>query len=242
MCPDERLQAPRPAGEEPLDCNEARNSGGGLQRRRRVGLYCFYLFYVFYFYPNLNCAPPNCGTRPWKGLPHDNDEDEDYFNISRVSLQVDHLPFTYVEDPGFTRLIAHAFPKYKIPSRKHFTKKVISEIYKDTQNSEKCCWGSWEFVWHKWDKWTSTCTRFAVVSFTASTLTDDFKKKTITVCRRRIEGTANMENVCSSLDKGLSDFAGLKDKISQVTTDEGLVMQSTYQEMDIPRRSCTLHR
>ena len=50
MCPDERLQAPRPAGEEPLDCNEARNSGGGLQRRRWVGLYCFYLLCIYFFF------------------------------------------------------------------------------------------------------------------------------------------------------------------------------------------------
>ena len=55
------MQAPRPAGEETPGGNDARNSGGGLKRRRREGLIGYRKFLKLLFNHVGRCAPP---TKP----------------------------------------------------------------------------------------------------------------------------------------------------------------------------------
>ena len=92
------------------------------------------------------------------------------------------------------------------------------------------------------DEWTSLCARFAVESLTIAYLTDTFAKRTMTICSRSIDGSSNAANVGESLAQALSEYLGVKDKLQQVCTDEGSVMIATMQNLEIPRRSCALHR
>jgi hypothetical protein len=45
-------------------------------------------------------------------------------------IALDIQPFSLVEDEGFVRLIKLLQPKYTIPSRPHFSQKLLPEMYK----------------------------------------------------------------------------------------------------------------
>ena len=44
-------------------------------------------------------------------------------------LAVDMRPFSVIESPGFKQMVHALDPRYKIPSRTHFSEKVIPDIY-----------------------------------------------------------------------------------------------------------------
>lgn len=45
----------------------------------------------------------------------------------------DIRPFSVVENPGFRHLLTTLEPRYKLPSRSHFSEKVIPELYLETK-------------------------------------------------------------------------------------------------------------
>ena len=154
----------------------------------------------------------------------------------------DYLPYSHVESPGFIQFVNEAWPKYKIPYRKHFSDKVIPDLYEEVKKDTMDRLENVAHLSGTSDEWTSLCARFAVVSLTIAYLTDTFAKRTVTICSRSIDGSSNAANVGQSLTQALSDYPGVKDKLQQVCTDEGSVMIATMRNIDIPRRSCALHR
>ncbi|XP_021705680.1 zinc finger BED domain-containing protein 4-like [Aedes aegypti] len=50
---------------------------------------------------------------------------------------LDHQPVSMVEDTGFLRLMAKLQPKFKVPSRKHFTSTVLPEMYERCKRTIK---------------------------------------------------------------------------------------------------------
>ena len=49
-------------------------------------------------------------------------------------IALDMRPFSVVENPGFQKLVNLLEPKYTIPSRTHFTNKVVPQLYDETKN------------------------------------------------------------------------------------------------------------
>lgn len=50
-------------------------------------------------------------------------------------MVVDNQPFLLAEDIGFLRLIGHLTPRYKVPSRFHFSDKVIPNMTTRVENA-----------------------------------------------------------------------------------------------------------
>ena len=61
---------------------------------------------------------------------HDDQRARKVIKVIGKYLAYDYLPFTHVENPGFIQFVNEAWPKYKIPYRKHFSDKVIPDLMK----------------------------------------------------------------------------------------------------------------
>ena len=136
------------------------------------------------------------------------------------------------------------YPNYKIPSRTYFSETVIPEMYSDIKSHVGSVLENVDCVSCTSDEWTSTCAKFGVISLTASFLSSDFKKRSVTICSQKISGAANTKNVCKSLDEVFEEWkhVNFRRKIFACTTDEGSVMKSVFRELDFPRRNCILNR
>ena len=146
-------------------------------------------------------------------------------------LAIDHLPYTHVEDVGLLRVTHHAWPNYKVPSRSHFSQTVIPTIYKEVRQQVATSLHGCTSLALTSDEWTSMCSKFGVVSLTASYLTDDFQKRSVTLCSQKISGSATANNVASILDKVIDSWEndiGLREKITSVTTDEGKLFRFSF--------------
>ena len=66
----------------------------------------------------------------------------------------------------------------------------------------------------------------------------------MTLCSRKLSGSASAANVANTLDKVFNEYdnISLKDKVTTATTDEASVMNAAFMEVDIERRNCILHR
>ena len=144
--------------------------------------------------------------------------------ISGEMIAIDHQPYNHVENYGFKRLINHAWPNYKIPSRNYFSETVIPTIYNDVRHEVAGKLKDCDSLAMTSDEWTSLCSKFGVVSLTASYITDNFERRSFTVCSEKITGSATASNVAASIDKVLTswdDDTGIRSKLTTVTTDEG---------------------
>ena len=93
------------------------------------------------------------------------------------------------------------------------------------------------------DEWTSTCAKFAEVSLIVTFLTEEFKRRTLTIASTNVDGTSSAKNVAEALEKVFLEYPTLKDKIIQVTSDQGSVMIAMFRDhLGIDRRSRALHR
>ena len=75
-------------------------------------------------------------------------------NMKGDMMVLDNQPFMIAEDLGFVRLMKHVSPRYKIPSRHHFSETVIPKLVKRAETAvEKLLQGA-EHISFTSDIWT----------------------------------------------------------------------------------------
>ena len=74
-------------------------------------------------------------------------------------------------------------------------------------------------------------------------LIEEFKRRTLTIASKKVDGTSSAKNVAEALEKVFLEYPTLRDTITQVTSDQGSVMIAMFRDhLGIDRRSCALHR
>ncbi|XP_060085252.1 E3 SUMO-protein ligase ZBED1-like [Ylistrum balloti] len=115
-------------------------------------------------------------------------------------IAVDMRPFSVVETSGFKHMINTLEPKYSIPSRAHFSEKIIPEIYSESVNRVKNELSQADFIALTTDGWTSKATqsynttRPLFESHTAENLADVLQE---TVKEWKLKRTVKVEEVLS---------------------------------------------
>lgn len=118
---------------------------------------------------------------------------------------------------------------------------VIPRIYAEVRSEVESILKDFEYVGATSDEWTSTNAKFALLSLTAKGLTEDFRQKCVTVCAKPVIGAATAANVSSTLSDILNEWQ-LQQKISACTTDDGSVMIAAFNDLELARIPCVIHR
>lgn len=74
-------------------------------------------------------------------------------------IAADLRPYSVVENPGFRHLLKTLEPRYKLPSRSHFTEKVIPALYNQTKVQVMASISQDNRVALTCDSWTSVATQ-----------------------------------------------------------------------------------
>lgn len=163
---------------------------------------------------------------------------------------VDMQPLNMVNHLGFNRLIAKVCPKYKMPSRTHFSENVIPEMYelvkkrilRELQQFSHLCLTT--------DLWTSDSSSNVndFISFTAHGVTNDFQYKSICLEVMPYEGeTHSAQTIAENIYCALQKWE-ITDKIESIVTDNASNISKAVQNLDqlisnskIEHIPCTIH-
>ena len=111
-------------------------------------------------------------------------------NAVACMIVTDFQPFSIVEDKGFKFVLNVMDPRYKVPSHKYFSEKVIPSMYEELRGKVKVCIDSAMFLALTTDCWTSRAID-SYVSITAHFIDEKFKRRlavldTLPMCEKHI--------------------------------------------------------
>lgn len=133
---------------------------------------------------------------------------------------LDNRPFSIVEAKGFQELMNFVEPRYKMPSRNHFSGKVIPDLYSETRERVSKMLHEAEHVSLTTDMWSSSMND-DYLGVTAHFIDEDFTLNH--VCLEVIpfpEVSHSATNIKDFLMKTLEEW-DLSEKISAIVTDNG---------------------
>ena len=89
-------------------------------------------------------------------------------------MALDMRPYSVVDNDGFQRMIEVLEPRYKIPSRTHFSNTVVPSLYEELKMSVAQGLKNAHFIALTTDGWTSRATE-SFITVTAHYITEDWK-------------------------------------------------------------------
>lgn len=152
----------------------------------------------------------------------------------------DLLPFKTVENEGFRNLISYLEPRYRIPDRTTFSRKIIPELYQSVQCKVRECLETIEHVSITTDMWsTNACEDF--MSLTTHFVDANYEHKSL--CLDVIPfslPTHTAQSIATVLNESLQLW-GIHDKIHAVVTDNAANMVGAISLANLNHISCTAH-
>jgi hypothetical protein len=106
----------------------------------------------------------------------------------------DLLPFSIVENEGFSKLLSTLVPDYIIPSRTAFSRSLMPKLFKDEQNRISTLLASSTYISLSGDIWTSRAGD-SYFNIQASTIADNFQKNKLILDFVQIKGPHTAENL-----------------------------------------------
>ena len=151
---------------------------------------------------------------------------------------LDVQPYSMVDDTGFRGVVNCLDPMYKMPSRAHFSSKVIPDMYEETrqriQNQLAACGNK---VALTTDGWTSRAMH-SYLTFTAHLITSDWEPKTYvlatTKCETSHTSEALMEEIVNVVRKWGVD-------VIAVSTDNAANITKAVQQAGFTNIRCLAH-
>ena len=112
-------------------------------------------------------------------------------------IAVDNQPFCLVEDIGFTHLLHTLEPRYKLPSQKYFSERVIPSMIAtmhDSISTKLCDINDFSFTP---DIWSTNVASDLLLSFTAHWITNDFQEMSAVLNLKLLEGSHTGVHLCN---------------------------------------------
>jgi hypothetical protein len=153
----------------------------------------------------------------------------------------DLQPFSMVEDKGFQHLMKVAAPKYKLPSRKFFSKTAIPKLYDTCRaglEKEIALQKSLSFTT---DTWTCQFTTTSYICLSAHWLTEDFTRKSALLAFQALYDSHTGENLAGALTNILKEWKVEADTCHILIRDNAANIAKGSSLAGIPSRGCFLH-
>lgn len=142
-------------------------------------------------------------------------------------LVVDNLPFSFVDNPGFRRLMARAVPKFSMPSRPYMSETAVPKILNRVTAKIQKLVNEASFISFTSDIWTSENNR-AFITLSGHWIDKVFEQKHFLLSLEHFPESHTSENIKQILLKMLSDWNIPKEKVHVVVrySDEAKTLAS----------------
>lgn len=153
---------------------------------------------------------------------------------------LDNQPFSLVEDRGFNDLVKFLEPKYVMPCRKHFSEKVVPDMYKERTEHVKQKLEEAQYISLTTDMWTST-NNDDYLSLTVHFVDGEFVLQHFCIEVTPFpEISHSGENICNFITQTLHDW-GLGTKVVAIVRDNGRNITSALEMSDYQHLPCLAH-
>ena len=122
-----------------------------------------------------------------------------------LMIAADVQPYSVVEDAGFKNLLHILEPRYKVPSRKFFSTKILPEMYEAVKARVQSDIDAAKSICLTTDTWTSQNTTQSFLSLTAYWTTDNFTRKFAILHCELFEGSRTGARLADALNHMLAD-------------------------------------
>ena len=155
-------------------------------------------------------------------------------------IAMDLRPYSVVENDGFHELLRELEPRYKIPSRQHFSETCIPELYKKTKTDLKAKLSSAERVAITTDAWTSRATD-SYITITVHYVNLDWELASYVLQTRVFNESHTGKNIGALLKEACLEW-NIEDKDPALVTDNArnMVVAGVEAEMS-PHLFCFAH-
>ncbi|KAK0141840.1 Zinc finger BED domain-containing protein 1 [Merluccius polli] len=159
-----------------------------------------------------------------------------------VFIAADMRPYSVVENKGFKKMIKVLEPRYEIPSRTHFTTKIVSELYEEQKNIIVDELSKASSVALTTDGWTSRATE-SYVTVTAHYITAEWEMKSPVLQTRPIYESHTGTNLAQVLTGAVAEWKLERPKNNiPVTTDNAKNQVNAVKEAGLgPQIGCFAH-
>ncbi len=123
-----------------------------------------------------------------KFMPHSSMRSIQITRAIGIFIATDLSPYAVTEKPGFRNMIALLEPRYRMPSRQHFSTSVIPELYEETKRSVLADMENTNCISVTTDGWTSRATEsyVTITMITAHYITPAWEIKNPVLQTRRM--------------------------------------------------------
>ncbi|CAF1638825.1 unnamed protein product, partial [Didymodactylos carnosus] len=163
-------------------------------------------------------------------LPLDSDRSQYLTNMVFKLITRELLPLCLVESPDLKDIMQHVEPAYKLPSRKHFTEKLLSQKYDEARLQVKVRFNETKFVSITTDNWTSVANE-SYITVTAHFITANFEMVNLNLTTYEFPGSHTGNRIHEQLESICNDW-NILDKLVCITTDNASAALNGARDFD----------
>ena len=165
-------------------------------------------------------------------------------NLIGEMIVLDNQPFMIAEDLGFTRLMNHVSPKYKIPSRHYFSETVIPSLVKRAETAVGKLLEGAEYMSFTSDIWTCSHTNDAFISMTAHWIDHhrpEVPRQSIVLQSSFFPGSHTGERIAEKINNMLSKWCIDSSRCHIVVTDNASNITNAVELAGLAHSPCFIH-
>ena len=156
-------------------------------------------------------------------------------------MALDFQPLSIVSDVGFIRLLNTLEPRYKLPSRRYFTEKIIPDIKQSVDLKIAELIKSVQYLSFTTDIWSTSLNNQSLISLTAHWIDDSCARRSAVLHVQRIEGSHNGAAICQMIETMLDSWKISKERVHLVLTDNASNMKKALRDCNLCGYGCFAH-
>lgn len=165
-------------------------------------------------------------------------------NLIGEMMVLDNQPFLIAEDLGFMRLIKHVAPRYQLPSRHHFSEKVIPNLVKRAEAAVAKMLEKAKHFSFTSDIWTCSHTNDAFISLTAHWIDEHeikVPRKSIVLQSSFFPGSHTGERIAEKFKNVLLKWNIDLSRCHIIVTDNAGNISNAVELAGLMRSPCVIH-
>jgi hypothetical protein len=141
---------------------------------------------------------------------------------------IDLRPLSLVENQGFSSLVEVLEPRYKMPSRKYFSDKIIPELFESVKKNIILDLKFAEFICFSTDMWSSQFTTQSYMSLTAHWISKNFEQKTALLSCESFDKAHTGDNISEAFNVMISKADINPNKIFAIVHDNAANVKKAF--------------
>jgi hypothetical protein len=164
----------------------------------------------------------------------------------KISLEVgkmiakDIQPISIVDDFGFRQLLNVIEPRYKLPSLRFITEKILEKLNNDVRSNIKVQLIA-KSISFLIDMWTSRYKPDSNMSLTSHWIDGEFKQCLAVLFCEKFDGSHSSDNIRAAFDNMVTNWETLPNAYHIIVHDNASNVKKAFKQPDIGQLFCTAH-